>query len=254
MEGVLYMIKPCVLVTWPCHVDFPLFRYNLRRFRPYFKDVFVAFTNEGQSINYRQWVINNLPFAQFTKPFYNKDDWRNDTVNALLTLVTDAEYYLFMEQDFLVNSASFWDTVLTTTEPFLYYKEDQRIHQAFALVRRDLVERTSKDFSAYPDQGMDHFGKFFKELGELHEGVDIRTLGVKEKEDFYHLAGTTQNYYCFDHDQPFYKPDEFLEYNYLSMLMPKQNPDFYLRQVAISEKHSDFSKTSFISRFFPKEK
>src|SRR6185369_10133862 len=105
------MLKPTCLITWPVHADFPLFRHNLRRYRQYFEDIFIAFTNENQLINYRLWVTEHIPFAQFTKPFHNKVDWRNDTVNALLTLKTNATHYLFFEQDFLISGNEFFERV-----------------------------------------------------------------------------------------------------------------------------------------------
>lgn len=247
------MIKPAALITWPCHVDFPLFRHNLNRYRHFFKDIFIAFTNEAQPINYRAWIMNNLPFVQFTKPLHQKTDWRDDTVNSLLTLDTTADYYIFLEQDFLVDNETFWDKILTSDEPFIYYEEGGRIHPAFSIVKRDLVNKTSLNFAANPP-GYDHFGKFFQEIKAMTPGKDIRDFGLKERENFYHIAGLTQNYYCVDNDQPLYKPDEFLAYNILSIVLPYQNPNFYNREFKIAEKYGYSDNETFLSKFFPKVK
>lgn len=257
------MKKVACLITWPVHRDYPIFRYKMRKMHLWFQDVFVAFTNENQPTNYSRWILENMSYVQSTKPFYDKEDWRNDTVNALLTLNTTADYYLFMEQDFLIRDESFLKTILSSDEPFIYYKEGERIHPAFALVSREIVNKTSKDFSAYPDQGKDHFGRFFDEVTALTPGKDIREFkvedekgyfnNIKEKVDFYHMGGCSQNYSCAEAGEPLYKPDEFTQYNYLSMLLPYQNPYFYRKELEVADKYGFSEKKSFLNKFFPIE-
>lgn len=245
------MISVTALLTWPVHRDYPLFRYRMRSFHEYFKDVFIAFTNENQPINYMGWIVTNMPYAQPTKPMYSKPDWRNDTVNTLLTLDTHTDYYLFMEQDFLIKKEEFFRRIFDMNEDFIYYEEGGRIHPAFALIKRELVNKTSLDFSAYPDEGKDHFGRFFDEIKSLCPGKELRTLGFEEQKDFYHMAGLTQNYACAERGEPFYKPEEFLHYNFLSMVLPYQNPQFYMKQYEIAEKYGYTERETFLDSFFP---
>lgn len=255
------MIKPTVILTWPIHIDFPLFRYNLERFKDYFENVVITFSNINQQESYRSYIVKDLPFATFVGNTGDKKDWRDDAVNLALDKAPSASWYLFMEQDFLIRDVRFFEVVLNTPHEynFVYFKEDTRIHPGFVLVNGDLVRKTSRDFAANPP-AWDHFGKFFRELGDLTEGVDIETLGLRAKVDYYHLAGLTQNYACFKNNQPFYKPDEFLTYNMETLeLMQHQYvtlPENFMKMcLEISVKEGVGSslegKNEFIRDFFP---
>lgn len=247
------MKQVALLVTWPNHCDFPLFRHNLIRFRHLFVDIFICFSDGNIKENYQSFVTHKLPFCTFVKPAGKKTDWRDDAVNTMLTLDTKADYYLFTEPDFLIKSIKDFEMILNQPEEFIYYDEGGRIHPAFALVKKGLVERTSHDFAAHPPEG-DHFIHFFKEIISMNPGKEIRSYGWKERENFYHMAGLTQNYYCFDHGQPLYKQDEFVAYNYLSLLMSHQDMRWYKKQMEIEEEYSYPKEETFLDKFFPKVK
>lgn len=244
------MIKPTIVVTWPVHRDFPLFRQTMRRFRPYFEDVFIGLTNLNQKNNYTTVILNSIPFNTSTQPNIASPDWRDSITKTMLTLYTDATHYLFIEQDFLIKNEGVLKRILSTNKDFVYYQEGGRIHPAFALVSRDLVDKTSLDFAAYPDEGMDHFGRFFKEVQAQNRGIDLFNLGLIERQDYYHMAGTSQNYSCFETGQPFYKPDHFLAYNYWNVQLKKDNPSFWELSVDILTKHGFGEKEGFIKEFF----
>ena len=184
------------------------------------------------------------------KPFNSKEDWRDDTVNSMLSVDTDAERYLFLEQDFLLSGIDILKRILKHEEPFIYYEEGGRIHPAFALVDKTLVNQTSKDFAAHPPEG-DHFIHFFKEITAIEPGKNLKQLGFEEKKDFYHMSGLSQNYACFMEGQPFYKPKEFIVYNSLSMLLPYQEMSFEKKQQDIAEKFGFTEEETFLTHFFP---
>lgn len=239
------MIKPTVLCVWPKHIDFPLFRFNLERFRDYFDDIFISFTNHHQEHDYSNFIKDKLYFAKCSYAPRTEGDWRSDAVNQLLDLTTDKEYVLFLEQDFLIKDESFFK-IFNEKNDFIYYQEMGRIHPAFALVKRSLVEQTSRDFSPVPPK--DHFGKFFE---ELPEGKNIEDMGVKFREDFYHMQGLTQNYLSFKYGDAFFRPNTFFYFNNKCLNLPDQNPHFKGFQEQIKSSF-DFPKNhEFLDRFFP---
>ncbi len=242
------MKKPAVIICWPLHLDFPICRWNLTRFQKYFASINIAFSDHHvEGINLSNFLRAELPFCNFIEPKREGDDWRDDAVNNVLDKITTNEPILFLEQDFLIKDDSFFDKVLSSDSPFIYFKEGDRIHPAFAIVNRDLIEATARDFSTVPE---DHFYKFFS---QLPEGVDIETLGVVKKEDFYHMAGLSQNYQNFKYEDPFYNPNNFLYYNFKSLQLPHQHPLFKSTQQAIENKYGHPPHHKFLNLFFPDE-
>jgi hypothetical protein len=116
-----------------------------------------------------------------------------------------------MEQDFILADKD----ILLREGDVLGFKEEGRIHPGFLKVKRSLIDKTSKDFTAYPDEGMDHFGKFVKELEGLTD--DFTFLG---KEYYHHMAGLTQNYRLeYVGDVANYKPQEFEVYKKIAKML-----------------------------------
>lgn len=242
-------MKPAVLLCWPKHNCYPVCEWNLERFKDYFDGIYIAFSEHHvKDRNLSNHIRARLPFATFTEVERTRQDWRDDAVNQLLELTKDKEYILFLEQDFLVKDKTFFDKIFSTNADFIYYKEGERIHPAFAVVKRDLIDKTSKFFGVYPPG--DHFYKFFT---ELPEGMDIDRLGVKREKDYYHMAGLSQNYMSFEHEDPFYRPINFLTFNYLSLQFPNQHPLFYQLQQAIENKFGHPKNHMFMRNFFPAE-
>lgn len=244
------MIKPSVLVTQPLHLDFPVFRWNMERFRDYFRDIYIGFSNhyiENQDLS--NFIRDHLPFCRFVDVKRTRDDWRDDAVNCLLDAAPKDGHILFFEQDFLIKDSTFFDKVFRDDLDFLYYKEGERIHPAFAVVKRELIDKTSRNFAVCPPG--DHFYCFFKELGEqIPHGVNIANLGVTNRLDYFHMNGLSQNYQNFKYDEPFYHPINFLYYNWKSLQFKKQHPLFYQIQLAIEKKYGH-SRHTFLDNFFP---
>lgn len=249
MEGVFYMRKPTMCIVWPIHIDYPIFRYMLKKNVEFFKDIVIVFSDGHVGYDFRNFIKYDLPFAHYLKPYNKKSDWRDDAVYAITHAYLPIDYFLFIEQDFLIGHG-FWQKVLTSESPFIYYNQDGRIHPAFSIISRELVDKTSCDFSAHPDDGYDHFGKFFTEIKALENGVEIRELGLENKKDFYHMNGLTQNYFIFHNGGEFYNKEEFITYNYQSMLLPHQCRTFYKTELDIAEKYG-LADIGFINNFFP---
>lgn len=246
------MIKPDVVVVWPKDTDFPLFRYNLRRFREYFDKVLIAVSDNGTLENYTDFFhqelsdiaqLKTIPVVDGTK------DWRNVAINIMLEKST-ASHVLFIEPDFLVRDERFFEVLLNVNEyDFLYYDESGRMHPACLLTSRDLIDKTTKDFSARPP-AYDHFGLFTMELMRMSNSADLDTIGLHDREDYYHLAGLTQNY----HAKPYYKPNEFLTYNRLSLNLPVKYNEFRLLMEQIdTDKSNPFLIAEVVKAMFPRE-
>lgn len=244
------MIMPDVLVVQPLHLDFPVFRWNMERFKKYFRSITIVFSNhhiENQDLS--NFIKDKMPFCTFVYSIGDPIDWRNRAVNEGLDSMPQDGYVLFFEQDFLIKDDSFFDKVLAVDSDFIYFKENERIHPAFALVKRELVDKTSRDFSVFPPG--DHFYKFFNELLELTKGVNIDDLLVKRKEDYVHMNGLSQNYMNFAYEDPFYEPANFLYYNYLSLKFSNQHPLFLGIQQAIEMKYGHSEHHVYMEKFFP---
>lgn len=242
------MITPDILCVQPLHLDFPLFRYNMVKYKDYFRSLTIVLSNHYQEKDYSNFIRVHLPFANFIEYKGDKPDWRNGAVNAGLDAMPKDGYVLFLEQDFLFTKG-FLDKVLEHPSLSLYFKEGERKHPAFALVKRILVDETSKDFSAYPDTYGDHFSKFFN---ELVIGNNINNLRVKNTVDYYHLNGLSQNYMNYKLNEPFYRGEQFLVYNSLCRYLPiEHHPEFYQTELAIRMKYGKGDEKGFIKNFFP---
>lgn len=243
------MVEPDVIVTLPRHIDFPFFRYAIDRYRNYFRQVLIGLTDHGMKKDYSTFLINNTR-ASFKKikRAEGHEDWRNKAVNYMLEK-SYSDYVLFLEPDFLIRDERFFEVLFSNREyNFIYYKEDNRIHPACAFIRRDLIDKTRKDFSAKLST-FDHFGIFFDEI--LRNGCNHCTLediGLLKGVDYLHLGGLTQNYYT----QPYYNKKEFLTYNRLCMRLPVVFNEFKDKMIAINQKNLDEISSAVVCDMFPK--
>jgi len=250
------MIKPDCIIAQPKHVDYPLFRYNIRRYREYFNKVFIAFTQDTMpEPHYAEFSVQNFPDVTFIAPPKEIGDWRSVAVRDVLHNFVKSSKILFLEQDFLMKDERLLEVVLNQVGvPFTYYEEGGRAHPAFALVDTDLVMKTSLDFSANPPV-YDHFGLFFKEIKAMNVGVNIEDLDLLPDVDFTHIAGLTQNYYCYLNEQPLYRPNRFLTYNHLSIKLPVPQHPEWMRMMKGIDDYYAFEESEMdepMATFFPK--
>jgi hypothetical protein len=242
------MIKPILLTVWPIHLDYPLFRYNLARDKDYFSGIWIALSNHHIGVDYTNFIMQSLSFARFVDVKHTGLDWRNDAVNETLNQIKTDEPICFVEEDFFWTP-KFLQKVFSSNESFVYHMEGPRIHPAFALINRELIEKTTRDFSAYPGVHGDHFAKFFN---ELPTGKCFGELTLHNKKDYFHLNGLSQNYMNYKDNQPFYQPLDFLYYNKKCLKLPVENhPEFLQIEKAIYIKYKAPDRHPFLDRLFP---
>src|SRR5882672_4536291 len=178
MGGVFQVIKPILLNVWPTHIDYPLFRFNLKNYEKYFASIWFVMSNHHMGVDYTNFIRSQFPDAHFVDYSGTFPDWRNGAINEALDQIKTDEPILFIEQDFLIKDKTFFEKVFKDDENFIYFTEGHRIHPAFALVKRELIEKTTKNFSANPPEG-DHFYKFFGELQRFTTPSYIGGFGVR---------------------------------------------------------------------------
>ena len=213
MDKILYEypIKPALLVSWPRHLDFPLWRQQLRGYRRRFSDVVVVFTNMNVGEDYRTFIIKAMEEdkVNFIYDVYNPDskDWRDAAVNAGLKSIMDNKWIFFTEQDFFYKRG-FWEDVYNQADKVSYIRAlvGDRVHPACIFITEELLSnKTSKNFGVIKDVS-DHFSIFTNELAnEPH-------YDIPEKY-WLHLGGLSQNMYMLMQNKPItYMPEEFAQY------------------------------------------
>jgi hypothetical protein len=217
-----------LITVWPRHLDYPLFRRLVSRNRSHYQRLIVNFTGLTTSQTIEQYVRETLHHALFTTPTGAQGDWRHEATLRGLEL-SQAPYVLFIEQDFLIREPGLFfgrlQEAITGGKSLIGFKEHGRVHPACLLVKRDLLERTSKDFSA-GEAGHDHFWCVTSELEALAELVTLEVLGLERGRDWLHLAGLTHNYDLMLRGSPVnYYPTQFALYN-LVCLRIGSHPEF----------------------------
>lgn len=250
------MIDVDVILCQPRHVDYPLFRYRMNQWKDYFHKIFVGVTQGAFNEDYIDFIRGEMPYAQFEFAPPVHQDWRQNAIANILNNFSEADYVLFLEQDFLIKDlyGVFWKNVLNTgwKSDFIFYNEDTRFHPAFYLVSRELIDKTDKEFSAQPPK-YDHFGLFTDQLlQQAQYGMRLEAFGFENRKDFYHMAGLTQNYSCVKRGEPLYKPKEFLAYNTLTMGLPRLHPGLLQEYKRIQSEYGNGDEDGFLQNFFPK--
>lgn len=203
------MIKPDVIVVWPKHCDYPLFREFLRSNKDLFNKVIIAITQ----------IESDWDFTEEIKALADEDtivfnsvsfgDWRDAATNQALNMSEDP-WVLFIEQDFFISR----DELVKVFERDLQtgFKESERIHPGFLLVHKRKINNTSKNFEAKPPY-YDHFGMFTQQIGDLE---------FLEPGTYRHMNGLTHNFTLCMRNEPqyIYKKDEFIAYLLDSVKVP----------------------------------
>ena len=186
-------MKPDIIAVDPKTIDYPIFTKQVEKYREYFNKVIIISTAELRG-----------------------GDWRDVATNKGLFEST-SDWVLFLEQDFFFTKF-FLLAVRAEVKNYdaIGFWEANRLHPAFLLVKREWIEKTSKDFDPIYEEKLDHFGRFSKEL--VQEGAKIgeleKDLGLKLREDFYHMQGLTHNHnlYRDKNFAPIFKRHEFQTY------------------------------------------
>jgi len=200
-----------IIVSWPRHIDYPLWRQQIHDNRSLFNKVIVVFTDMKTAKDYREFIKmvmdgDNITFVD-SDPWTGEDDWRNKSVNTGLRY-SDSEWVWFTEQDFFWKEG-FWDLVTKHMDAtsVVAMLVQGRMHPACIFAKRLLIEQTRKDFGVTKDIS-DHFGKFQE---------DIEHLAISKhflSEEFYvHMAGLSERMLLMkDSKNVLYYPEEFKRY------------------------------------------
>lgn len=201
----------CV-ISWPQHLDYPLWRKFIHENRSKFNKVIVIFTQMNTKGDYREFVKETMAKDDITfdnnNPVSASEDWRDVAVNKGLAYST-SKWVLFTEQDFL-PSEGFWEEVSSLKKvlgivAFGAWVE-RRLHPCCIFAKRSEIEKTSKYFGVIKDK-LDHFGKFQQDL------IDLGPVLVIPESTYSHMNGLSQNLHMLQTgEEPNYRPNEFKEY------------------------------------------
>jgi len=205
--------KISVIVSWPDSFDFPIFRKNLSKLQEQVGQVMVCFNHHGNH-SLRDFLTKFMPEVKFlyVENSNYPGDWRNKSTKYMISQANN-EYVLSMEQDFMISDYShFFNTIKKSKKDIVMFQENNergsRFHPAFLLCKKEYLDGPEIDFSVM-GQGIDHFALATKKL-KNHDYISLQDLGLKEKEDWYHMRGLTDNQFA---PKPYYALDEFYTYN-----------------------------------------
>lgn len=223
-----------MIVTNPYSIDYPLWRKFVKDNRDLFDQIIIGYYQDYRKFNFRDFIMESMPDATHVDCGIvpGGEDWRNWCVNPALKK-SKSDWVLFLETDFIADR-SFYEDLFSKIENYdvAGYSDKERttswqgelgdwsatvrLHPAFILVRRSLIEKTSKDFGAHPDINRDHFGVFTEELRPLV--ADDKFYDLNKRNDWKHYAGLYSNYMLVQAgNEPNYRPDEFRAYVKLAM-------------------------------------
>lgn len=210
------MIKPDIIISWPRNCDYPLFREFIRLNRTQFNQVNIVFTGMKQPSDYSGFVREDM-FADWclfieSPEYTGREDWRNVSVNEGLRHSLHSEWVLFLEQDFFMKPG-FWEAVqgMAIHNDVIAVLEGDRMHPAFLMMKRTILNKTSKNFGAQPPE-YDHFGQIYRDLYNMEKENQVKIKYI-DRSLWLHMAGLSQNWYLLSsNQQPNYKLDEFEAY------------------------------------------
>lgn len=219
-------MKPDVIVAWPKHLDYPLWRKFIKEQRHRFDKVIIIFTDMNTDGDYRDFVKYKMGDGIIFKtstPASADQDWRDKAVNMALEY-SILNWVWFTEQDFIIHdNDKFWGIVNNFYQRGFkaigYYQGGVRLHPSCLFVEWETLRQTRMDFGVVPDKH-DHFYKIAQDLKNVNTGFMV------EDESFTHMNGLSQNIHMLQHgEEPNYRPAEFLKYT-KDCLKEDMHPDF----------------------------
>lgn len=219
-------MKPDVLVVWPRNCDYPLWRQFIRDNRTRFNEIIIVFMETNQGENYRQFVRDAMfqdhALCLDSPIIQSGQDWRNVAVNAGLQHSLHSQWIWFTEQDFFPKHGFFEEVEHYSDHDYIGVLEGKRTHPASLFVKREILNKTQKDFGIIPNIA-DHFAMIVADLGA------IRANGAILSPDLYtHMNGLSHNISLLERGEaPNWKPEELKKYLKLceSVTVP-QDPRF----------------------------
>ncbi len=245
------------ILTWPRSCDYPLWRQFLRNNRSLFNEVIITFMETNWGYDYRRFLkdVMKSDGCIFIDPpivgsgnvgsgnvgsgnvgsgnvgsgnVGSGNDWRNISVNSCLSVLHNAQYIWFTEQDFFVNEG-FWkwvnNRINNMTDDVICVKTGNRIDPCCIFMKTNMLNLTRKDFGVATNKNLDHFGL-------LQEDIERLSMSVAIIPEYYykHMAGVSHNFYLVTFDQPpCYKADEFCDYLRESLLVSVPLHDEFIK-------------------------
>lgn len=205
-----------LVITLPNNVVFTLWSNWITKNQFRFNKVYVALHQKNiEGYDFTEEIkrllkdVKNVVFIEGINPM-DGSDWRNEAINKCLDL-SESEYVLFMEPDVFLSTNTVFSLLEKNTleDNVCWMTQQGRIHPALLLVPRMYINETDKDFSPVET---DHFGKFTRELKELHY-IPQTSTGYIPGQLYFHMNGLTQNFTLLELGQvPNHDLPNFIEY------------------------------------------
>ena len=220
-------MKPDLILTQIKHTDYPVFRLFLDRYREFFGRVIIYFSEHNRFPYFDHFIQKSLSkfdcvFLDPVLTDWATEDWRNKSTNEMLKY-SKSDWIASVEQDFFCKD---WNRLLLNTQEAMKTHDligwwnstnSPYIHPSFWFIKREILEKTSKDFSPFPKiNGCDHFGMITLDVQRLGGKIKtIQEMGFVDFDDFLHLGGVNMNYLeGLKPEYVFHRPDWFYIYNY----------------------------------------
>jgi len=226
-------MRPDLITPWPIHVDYPLWRQQLKKIRGHFDKVIIVFTQMNAEGDYREFIKDSLAGDDCIIVDSNNlkpgEDWRNVATNTGLEY-SQSDWVFFTEEDFFINDMDrFWELVNSLVDAGVkaigYFQSGDRFHPCCLFVERETINATQRDFGVRPDVS-DHFSIFTQDL--LNNKVPVGYITEPMRMSiFYHLNGLSQNIYLLQSGEvPNYDPPSFKKYMEDCLLVSPIHEDF----------------------------
>lgn len=233
-----------LILQWCVYCDYPIWRAWLKKYRSKFNKVILYPSRHHGSLDLESFAKDQIKevWVDPVEINWGIEDWRQAETDPCL-LRSDSEWIMFNEQDFFCKD---WDRffddierIMTSADMSGLWSETHfsYIHPSCLLIKRELLERTNKDFKAHPEiMGSDHFAMITNDALKL--GAEITTLqdigydcGMTPEADAFHLGGLTYVYQDWksdgEHTFGVKNLEAFAAYNYeLRQVNLPQDPKF----------------------------
>lgn len=222
------------------YCDYPLYRAMLTKYRDKFNKIILYPSRHHGVTDLENFLKQQFP-ETWVKPVeidYGIQDWRQAETEPCLAL-SDSEWVLFMEQDFFVKDwDKFWQDIekaMETADVIGWWSASNfpYVHPCFLLIKREILDKTKKDFRAHPEiNGCDHFAMITRDAEELGAKiVKLQDMGYTNWEDAMHLGGLTYPYQNWKGDGTDHfgvgNPEAYYTYLYWARQAPvNQSPEY----------------------------
>lgn len=224
-------MKKSLVISWISACDYPLFREWIRKWGVnFFDEIIIYWDVQFRHPFYWAFIQQDLaqfPEIKFLDPVdygFGVGDWRHAATTEMIKHAT-GDWIFSIEQDWFCRN---WEEHFGAIEGSLKESDffgwwnptnNPYIHPAFWAIKRELLEKTNKDFSAHPEiNGSDHFAKITYDAIQLGARIDRYGGDFHPTSLHFHLGGVNQNYLNgLTEGFKFHRPEAFSVYNYLSV-------------------------------------